>query len=58
MSDRENEPSDLFDCICRLDDLAEWLKDYPDEAAQIQAASDALKGYIELTADVDAGAGR
>lgn len=48
MSDRENEPTDLFDAVCRLDDLAEWLKaaDYPDEAERVTAVSDTLKGYV------------
>ena len=50
MSDRENEPSDLFDVVCRLDDLAEWLEtDYPDEAAQVTAISDQLKSFIVIS---------
>jgi hypothetical protein len=49
MSDREDEPTDLFDAICRLDDLAEWLcGDWPDEAAEIRTASQHLKTYIEI----------
>lgn len=51
MSDREDEPTDLFDVVCRLDDLAEWLKaeGYADEAAQIEATSWTLKGYIQIS---------
>lgn len=50
MSDRDNPPTDLFDAVCRLDDLAEWLEEtWPDEAAQITAASTALKGYIVIS---------
>lgn len=37
MADRENEPTDLFDAVCRLDDLSDWLEpSYPDEARAIQ----------------------
>jgi hypothetical protein len=50
MSDREDEPTDLFDAVCRLDDLAEWLApDYPDEADRLRATSSALKGYIVIS---------
>jgi hypothetical protein len=50
MSDRENPPEDLFDAVCRLDDLADWLQEcgYPDEATQIRATSDKLKSYITI----------
>lgn len=50
MSDREDEPTDLFDAVCRLDDLADWLQEsYPEEAVQVRAAADALKNYIVIT---------
>lgn len=56
MSDREDEPVDLFDAICRLDDLAEWLEnDWPDAAATVKQASTELKGYIRIIAQVAAG---
>jgi hypothetical protein len=50
MSDHPREPEDLFDAICRLDDLAEWLQTagYWDEAQQVRAAADALKAYVSL----------
>lgn len=52
MSDREDEPTDLFDAVCRLDDLAEWLTTagYIDEAEKLQEASLELKGYIVISA--------
>jgi hypothetical protein len=47
MADRDDEPTDLFDAVCRLDDLAEWLTgDYPDEAAKVREVSLDLKGHI------------
>lgn len=50
MSDREDEPTDLFDAICRLDDLIAWLKDdYPAEAEQIARAADTLRGDIVIS---------
>ena len=53
MSDREDEPTDLFDAVCRLDDLAYWLsEDYPDEAERVRDASTDLKGYIVVSAKV------
>lgn len=60
MSDRENPPTDLFDAVCRLDDLAEWLtlEGYPKEATQIQAASEALKGYIVISLKPECGGPR
>jgi hypothetical protein len=50
MSDREAPPTDLFDAICRLDDLADWLQahEYLDDAADLRRTSEALKGYIEI----------
>ena len=48
-ADRENEPEDLFDAMCRLDDLADWLReDYADQARQLDALSDELKSFIVL----------
>lgn len=61
MSDREDEPTDLFDAICRLDDLADWLEaDYSDEAIRLRAIADELKGYIviRLSPGVRLGPGR
>jgi hypothetical protein len=57
MSDRENPPEDLFDAVCRLDDLAEWLEQegYIDEKIQIQKASSDLKGYIVIRLKGEAG---
>ncbi len=53
MSDRNDEPTDLFDAICRLDDLADWLEaDYFNEAAQIRVTSDELKAYIVISLPV------
>ena len=50
MSDHENPPSDLFDAVCRLDDIAEWLEpQYPEEAARLTELSWALKEYIQIT---------
>ena len=49
MSDRDDAPTDLMDAVFRLDDLVEYLRDYwPDEAAQLEAVSTQLKGYIEI----------
>lgn len=50
MSDRENPPEDLFDAVCRLDDLSEWLREheYHNEAETIRQASDDLKSYIVI----------
>jgi hypothetical protein len=52
MSDHEDEPTDLFDAVCRLDDLAEWLttEGYIDEAEKLKEASVDLKGYIVIRA--------
>jgi len=42
-------PRDLFDVVCALDDLADWLShDYPEEADRLWALSQDLKGYLEL----------
>ncbi len=42
-------PKDLFDVVCALDDLADWLSaPYPDHADRLGALSQDLKGYIEL----------
>ncbi len=50
MSDHEDEPTGLFDVVCRLDDLAEWIEDdYPDEAAALRQVSGTLKGFIVIT---------
>lgn len=51
MSDHDDAPTDLFDAVCRLDDLAEWLTaaGYPEEAAQITATSWTLKGFITIS---------
>jgi len=56
MSDREDEPTDLFDAICRLDDLIDWLLDetYVLEADRLRDVSQALKAYIVITARPDA----
>lgn len=50
MADREDEPTDLFDVICRLDDLADWLKTegHSKEAEQLHATSTALKGCVMI----------
>ncbi len=50
MSDREDEPADLFDAMCRVDDLADWLRGsgYEHAAELLAEASDDLKGYIEI----------
>ncbi len=49
MSDRDDEPTDLFDAVCRLDDLSDWLEaDYADEAIRLRAIVDELKGYIVI----------
>lgn len=55
MSDHDHPPTDLFDAMCRLDDLAEWLAEtgYPEEAALVQGVSDTLKGYIVIVATPD-----
>lgn len=54
MADRKDEPTDLFDAMCRLDDLADWLdaKDYADAVGLIRQASDDLKQYIVLVRTV------
>ncbi len=50
MSDRDDEPTDLFDAVCRLDDLAEWLsEDWPNEAARLRSVSFDLKGYVIIS---------
>ncbi len=50
MSDREDEPTDLFDVVCRLDDLVEWLlADYPAQAELLRDASAQLKDYIVIS---------
>ena len=51
MSDRDDAPTDLFDVVCRLDDLADWLADagYADEAVRLRALSLDLKGYIVIS---------
>lgn len=51
MSDHDDEPSDLFDVVCRLDDLVEWLEatGYDDEARGLRAVSDQLKTYIVIS---------
>lgn len=56
MSDHDDEPTDLFDAVCRLDDLAEWLTaaGYPEEAAQVTATSWTLKGFITISLAGDA----
>jgi hypothetical protein len=44
------EPTDLFDAICHLDDLVQWLKaeGYVHEAEVIEQQSSVLKNYVEL----------
>ena len=50
MSDRDDEPTDLFDAVCRLDDLAEWLTtDWPEEAERLRDLSRDLKGFIVIS---------
>ncbi len=50
MSDREDEPTDLFDVVCRLDDIAEWLAtDWPEEAQRLRSLSTDLKGFIVIS---------
>lgn len=50
MSDRENPPTDLFDAVCRLDDIAEWLEDgYPEQAEALRAISWQLKDCIVIS---------
>ncbi len=56
MSDREDEPTDLFDAVCRLDDIAEWLaSDYAEEAQRLRSLSTDLKGYITISLAVPDG---
>lgn len=56
MSDYEDQPEHLFDAICRLDDLAEWIEEagYADEATQLRATSLELKGYIVISMKTEA----
>lgn len=50
MTDRDDEPRDLFDAVCRLDDLADWLREHwPEEADELDATCSKLKGYVVLT---------
>jgi hypothetical protein len=50
MSDHENPPEDLFDAVCRLDDIVEWLREsWPMEAEQIARATNALRKYIVIS---------
>ena len=50
MSDREHPPEDLFDAVCRLDDIAEWLMEtWPDEAYRVRELSNDLKGFIVIS---------
>ena len=51
MSDHDEPPTDLFDAICRLDDVTEWLRDtgYSDEAARLEVLSMDLKGFILIS---------
>ena len=49
MSDREQAPTDLFDVICSLDDLAEWLEPtYPDQADRLKDLSWELKDCLVI----------
>ncbi len=47
----EPDPMNLFDAVCRLDDLAEWLamEGYAEAAEQLREISSTLKGFIVLT---------
>jgi hypothetical protein len=57
MSDHDDPPADLFDAVCRLDDIAEWLaQDYRAQAEEIRAISWTLKEFI-LIRFPDANAG-
>jgi hypothetical protein len=48
-TDKQTRPRDLFDVVCALDDLADWLSHaYPDHADRLSALSQELKGCIEL----------
>ncbi len=51
MSDHDDIPENLFDVVCRLDDVAEWLtvEGYPGHAEAIRQVSHGLKGFIVLT---------
>jgi hypothetical protein len=55
MSDREDSPNDLFDAVCRLDDIADWLEEeaWCPEAADLRLVSATLKGYIQLSLPAD-----
>ena len=49
-SDHDYPPADLFDAVCQLDDIAEWLEpDYPEEAQQLSDLSGRLKGDIVIS---------
>lgn len=53
--DREHEPTDLFDAVCRLDNLTDWLsKDFPDSARELDEVSLGLKGEILIALAVSA----
>ncbi len=60
MRQMQDEPDTLFEAICRLDDLADWLAtDYPEEAQRLRALSFDLKGYVLIALpDPDVGDGR
>ncbi len=47
----EPDPMNLFDAVCRLDDLAEWLamEGYAEASEQLREISSTLKGFIVLT---------
>jgi hypothetical protein len=54
MSDRDDPPLDLFDVVCRLDDIAEWLEQtYPTETQDVRRVSATLKGYIQVSLSAD-----
>ena len=50
MIDREDMPTDLFDAICRLDDIADWLESesYTESADALRDVSYGLKGFIQI----------
>lgn len=43
-------PTDLFDAVCRLDDLADYLnEDYPDAAQSLRGIAAVLKDDIAIS---------